>query len=45
MNMLSQAAVADARKVDDAIATTPGLAGVVLKGNKFGLGAGAKTAS
>jgi 3-hydroxyacyl-CoA dehydrogenase/enoyl-CoA hydratase/carnithine racemase len=41
MNTLSQAAVADARKVVDAIAKTSGLVGVVLKGNKFGLGAGA----
>jgi enoyl-CoA hydratase/carnithine racemase len=44
MNTLSQAAVTDARAVVDAIAkahaATP-LAGVVLKGNKFGLGAGA----
>jgi 3-hydroxyacyl-CoA dehydrogenase len=44
MNTLSQAAVADLRAVTAAIAEahakTP-LAGVVLKGNKFGLGAGA----
>jgi 3-hydroxyacyl-CoA dehydrogenase len=41
MNTLSQAAVTDARAVVDAIAKTSGLAGVILKGNKFGLGAGA----
>jgi 3-hydroxyacyl-CoA dehydrogenase/enoyl-CoA hydratase/carnithine racemase len=41
MNTLSQGAVADARKVVEAIAKTTGLVGVVLKGNKFGLGAGA----
>ena len=41
MNTLSQAAVADARKVVDVIAKTSGLVGVVLKGNKYGLGAGA----
>jgi 3-hydroxyacyl-CoA dehydrogenase/enoyl-CoA hydratase/carnithine racemase len=41
MNTLSQAAVADARKVVDAIAKQSGLVGVVLKGNKLGLGAGA----
>jgi 3-hydroxyacyl-CoA dehydrogenase len=44
MNTLSQAAVTDARAVVDAItkahAAMP-LTGVVLKGNKFGLGAGA----
>jgi 3-hydroxyacyl-CoA dehydrogenase len=44
MNTLSQAAVADLRTVTAAIATahakTP-LAGVILTGNKFGLGAGA----
>ena len=44
MNTLSQAAVADLRTVTAAIAAahakTP-LVGVVLKGNKFGLGAGA----
>src|SRR5262249_53887225 len=41
MNTLSQAAVADARAVVDAVAKTSGLVGVVLTGNKFGLGAGA----
>ena len=44
MNTLSQAAVTDLQAVTAAIAkahaTTP-LAGVILKGNKFGLGAGA----
>ena len=44
MNTLSQAAVSDLRSVTAAIAkahaATP-LAGVILKGNKFGLGAGA----
>ncbi len=44
MNTLSQAAIADLETVTTAIAkahaATP-LAGVVLKGNKFGLGAGA----
>jgi 3-hydroxyacyl-CoA dehydrogenase len=44
MNTLSQAAVADLRAVIDAIGAahvkTP-LAGVILKGNRFGLGAGA----
>lgn len=44
MNTLSQAAVADLRAVTAAIAGTHAktpLAGVVLKGNTFGLGAGA----
>ena len=44
MNTLSQAAVADLRAVTAAIAETHArtpLVGVVLKGNKFGLGAGA----
>jgi enoyl-CoA hydratase/carnithine racemase len=44
MNTLSQAAVADLKAVTAAIAkahaATP-LVGVILKGNKFGLGAGA----
>jgi enoyl-CoA hydratase/carnithine racemase len=47
MNTLSQAAVNDLKTVTAAIAkahaTTP-LVGVILKGNKFGLGAGANIA-
>jgi enoyl-CoA hydratase/carnithine racemase len=45
MNTLSQAAVADAKAVVDAIAKTSGLVGVVLKGQQVRPSAPARTSA